>query len=430
MVRGMSFSVGFVQIDPPPQNEAKRNLPSATLPRLKIPLPLAGERVAPDYGSNLTPRGVLFATGFRPFFGGAALVGALLVPLWIGMLRSAAPSPPHFNPIAWHAHEMLFGYTAAVLAGFLLTAVAKWTKRPTATGAPLMGLFLLWLGGRVVMLPALGVPAMAAAVVDLAFLPALAFTLGRPIVGSRNTRNYGFVVLLLVMAGANTVLHVRALQGQPLPRAGLQTAVDVVALFMLVVGARIIPQFTGNALKVETTRSPRWGRVQLALAVAVLGMDVVGAPEEAIAAAALCAGAATLIRMRGWKTAATRTVPMLWVLHAGYAWVAVAFLLRGAQPYVVAITPSLPVHAMTAGAIGTLTLGMMARVSMGHTGRLIKARPAVTAAFVAMVAAGLVGYLGVTAGLATGLAYLLGVLLMVAALYVFGRQTDAPDADS
>ena len=352
---------------------------------MRIPLPLAGEKLAPDYGPNWHPSGVMWATGFRPFFLGAGVVGALLVPFWIAILNGAADAPRHFGPIAWHAHEMLFGYAVAVVAGFLLTATARWTNRPTATGGHLMALFLLWFAGRLVMLAPMGLSPQTVALIDVAFLPALALTLSRPIWLARDERNYGFPVLLIVMAVANGVLHLRAAEGLPLPRWGLRVGIDVVALFMIVVGGRIIPQFTANRLRMETTRSPEWAKWQLRAAVAVLVLDFAGARETLVALIALLAAFATFRRMAGWQTAPTLKVPMLWILHAGWAWVGVAFLLRGLDPFLDPVTASAWVHAMTAGAIGSLTLGMMTRVSLGHTGRVIAAPRGITPAFGAVV---------------------------------------------
>ena len=356
---------------------------------MQILMPLKGERVAPEYGSWWTPRGVLWATGFRPFFLLAPLLAVLLMPWWAAVLAGKAKAPTAFDPISWHAHEMLFGYALAIVAGFLLTAVPKWTSRPIATPRGVMALTVLWLAGRLVMnVP--GLPGWLVAPVDLAFLPALAWVVARPIVASRSANNYGFVALLAMASLANLALHLRAAGLLSVPPRGATVAVDALTLVMLIVGGRIIPQFTGNRLRMDAERSPRLARASLIFAWALLAADVVGLHADLSGWLALAAGGAVLLRMRGWLTAPALKVPMLWILHAGWAWIGVALVLRGLVGKVPMVAPTLSVHAMTAGAIGALTLGMLARVSLGHTGRLIKATPAIAAAFVLVVVAALI----------------------------------------
>ena len=185
---------------------------------MEILLPLKGERLAPDYGPWWTPRGVLWATGFRPFFLLAPALAVLLMPWWAAVLAGRVKAPTAFDPISWHAHEMLFGYAIAIIAGFLLTAVPKWTNRPIAEPKVVMALTGLWLAGRLAMnLP--GLPTALVAVVDLAFLPALAWVVAKPIIGSRSRHNYAFVALLSLASLANLALHLRA-AGELLHHAG------------------------------------------------------------------------------------------------------------------------------------------------------------------------------------------------------------------
>jgi uncharacterized protein involved in response to NO len=359
-----------------------------------IELPLKGEKLAPNYGPWWRADGVLWATGFRPFFLlGPALTLALL-PWWAAVLAGAVKAPTSFDPISWHAHEMLFGYAVAIIAGFLLTAVPKWTSSPPVGSGVLAGLTVLWLAGRAVMNVPGGVSPLLVGAVDVAFLPALAWVVGRPIVTSRSRHNYPFVGLLALAALANLALHLRAAGFVSIPPRGLSIAVDFATLVMVLVGGRIIPQFTGNRLRLDTRRSPRWAKASLALCWALLVADVVGIDPSLVRWLALAAGVALLIRARGWGSWQSRAVPMLWVLHVGFGWIAVSLILRGLVGQVPGLVPSLATHAMTAGAVGTLTLGMMARVSLGHTGRMIEATRPIALAFALIVGAAALRVLG------------------------------------
>lgn len=376
----------------------------------------------------------LWATGFRPFFLLAPAVAIALLSIWVLVLSGALQAPGHLHPITWHAHELVFGYTMAVVAGFLLTAARNWTGQATAHGASLVGLTVLWLAGRVLLaLPTGSLPPALVAAVDVAFLPALAFFVGRPIIKTRRNRNYGLVALLLLAAVLNALIHADALSDLTLPTRGLAASVDVVMLFMLVIGGRVVPMFTANRLGTPSQRSPRWAQASLGLATALLIADVAGLDEEITRWIAIAAAVATLARMRGWQSRATLGVPMLWVLHVGYLWLVVSLLLRGAVGWIPELAPSMATHAMTAGAVGTLTLGMMARVSLGHTGRRIAANRLTTAAFAAMVLAGIVRVFGPLLPLdATpihGVAGGLWVASMVIFLVVYAPILVSPRAD-
>jgi uncharacterized protein involved in response to NO len=400
---------------------------------VEILLPLKGERLAPDYGPWWTPRGVLWATGFRPFFLLAPALAVLLMPWWAAVLAGRVKAPTAFDPISWHAHEMLFGYAIAIIAGFLLTAVPKWTNRPIAEPKVVMALTGLWLAGRLAMnLP--GLPTALVAVVDLAFLPALAWVVAKPIIGSRSRHNYAFVALLSLASLANLALHLRAAGLFSVPPRGLPIAVDAVTIVMLVVGGRIIPQFTGNRLRLDAQRSPRLAKASMGLVWALLAADVLGLHADLTRWLALAAGITVLLRMRGWLTVPALRVPMLWILHAGWAWIGVALVLRGLVGIVPGLAPTVSTHALTAGAIGALTLGMLARVSLGHTGRLIKATRSIAIAFVLVVAAALVRVLAPVLTpqhvvLAHGVAATAWALSMVLFLWRYALILVTPRAD-
>jgi len=347
------------------------------------------------------PRGLaLLQKGFRPFFVLAALFAVGVVPLWLLVYTGHAGVGAYLLPTVWHAHEMVFGFSAAVIAGFLLTAVPNWTSRPTATGGLLAALCLVWVAGRAALLLTGVLPAAVVAAVNLAFLPLLALTVGRVIVAARSRRNYGIVLALVALWLAQLATHAGALMGSiPWQTNGPVMGVDLVILIIMVIGGRIIPLFTRNATKAEGIRNLPWiDRLSLAGAVALLGADalsVTGAPLAAIAAAAAALSAARMIH---WGARHTLREPLLWVLHVGYAFVPLGFGLRALAVFVPQVTDSTALHALTLGAIGTLTLGMMARVSLGHTGRPLKASPALGVAFALVVLAALLRVVGPMVG--------------------------------
>ena len=342
--------------------------------------------------SGFIVRQPVFNLGFRPLFLLAGVFAALIIPLWLAFFTGLWPAPPYPGLLGWHAHEMLFGYTIAVVAGFLLTAVPNWTGLPTAKGSLLAVLAFLWLAARCALASTAVVPAWLAAVLDVTFLPIIAAVLLSPLWRSRNRRNLAFPFVLLALAGANLVFHLQALgvltSGSD---RALQFTLNAVTLIMTVIGGRVIPVFTANALPAVRVRRLAWvDGFAVGLVILVLVVDLLPPLHIIAGPVALLAAAANIIRMWCWRSIATRRVPMLWVLHLGYAWIGVALTLKGLVGLVPAITPSAAIHALTVGAIGSLTLGMMSRVALGHTGRVIVASSAMTAAFVFINAAAIV----------------------------------------
>jgi len=329
-----------------------------------------------------------FALGFRPFFLFAGIYAVLLMALWLLVLRGIL-TPGELPPPVWHGHEMLFGFAVAVIAGFLLTAAQNWTGIRTPSGRPLAALFLLWLAGRLAFLVP-GMPPALVAGIDLAFLPVLALTLALPILKAKQLHNYPFPFMLLALAAANALVHAEALGIARTATLGLHLAVYVVVAMITVMGGRVIPSFTDNKLR---TRARRWNAIErLAPVVTVLALIAALAAPDSRVTALLAAVAATVhaIRLAGWYTPKIWSVPLLWILHLGYAWVALGFALLAlaAAGWGAAAGPAL--HAFTAGAIGVLTLGMMARVSLGHTGRQLEPPPVMTRGFVAINLAALI----------------------------------------
>jgi len=329
------------------------------------------------------------ALGFRPFFLGAGLYAVLIMALWLLVLRGSLHLGS-LSPFIWHGHEMLFGFTVAVIAGFLLTAAQNWTGISTPSGLPLAALFLLWLAGRVSFLVP-GIPPGWVALIDLAFLPVLALVLALPILKAKQLRNYPFPLILLVLTAANALVHLESLGWTSgTASLGLHLAVYGVVVMMVVMGGRVIPSFTDNKLH---TRARRWKSIEWLALLATLGtlLAALIAPVALITALlAAMAAMAHVIRLAGWYTRKVWSVPLLWVLHLGYAWIALGFALLALSAAGLSTATGSSLHAFTAGAIGVLTLGMMTRVSLGHTGRVLETASLMTLAFVAVNLAALI----------------------------------------
>jgi uncharacterized protein involved in response to NO len=331
------------------------------------------------------------AIGFRPFFLLAGVSAAVTLPLWLLIQRGSLETASPLGPVLWHGHEMLFGFAAAVIAGFVLTAVPNWTGHPTPRGFGLALLAGLWLLARVLLFIGGAIPAWLALVVDVAFLPALAVAIARPLIRARNRRNMAFPALLVLLALLNLALHLAAMGAIAFdPSRILRATIGIIVVIMVVVGGRIIPAFTRNALPeagvrpIAGTDLPAIASAAL-YAVAVLFFDD-GWPLAVLAAAA---GLANLVRLAGWGGLATGRVPLLWILHLGYLWIVLGFALSALAALDAGIAPGAALHAFTAGAIGSLTLGMMTRVSLGHTGRQLVAAPATVLAYAALQAGAL-----------------------------------------
>jgi uncharacterized protein involved in response to NO len=331
----------------------------------------------------------LFALGFRPFFLAAGIYAVLMMVLWMLVLRGSL-AIGEMSHLVWHGHEMLFGFTVAVIAGFLLTAAQNWTGIRTPSGMPLAALFLLWLAGRLGFLFP-GLRPCLVATIDLAFLPVLALVLALPILKAKQLHNAPFPLLLLVLTAANVLVHGDALGWTSgTANLGLHLATYVIVTMIVVMGGRVIPSFTDNKLR---TRARRWKSIEWLVPAATLGalLAALIAPESFVTAllAAIAAGVHA-IRLAGWYTGKYWSVPLLWILHLGYAWIALGFALLALSAAGIAATAVSSLHAFTAGGIGVLTLGMMARVSLGHSGRMLEPAPIMTRAFVAINLAALI----------------------------------------
>lgn len=333
----------------------------------------------------------LWNLGFRPFYLLASVFSAISVILWAAQFSGYLPFA-YLSGASWHGHEMLFGYTQAIVAGFLLTAVQAWTKQATPSGAPLMALAALWIGGRILVLTPL---AMTAAVVNAVFPLAVAVAISIPLWKARNTRNYFFVGLLVLMSMLISAVHL-ALQGHfdLSPQIGLQLALDLVLFIMVVIGGRVIPMFTNNGIPgTNATRYPLVEKVALGSVMLLFAAALLQWSPPLVAMIALASALANGWRLFLWKPWRTLATPLVWILHAAYAWIVVYLCLRGLTALGL-LAGSYAAHALTVGAIGGLTLGMMTRTARGHTGRPLIADGFEITAFVLIQAAAIIRVFG------------------------------------
>jgi uncharacterized protein involved in response to NO len=334
----------------------------------------------------------LFAYGFRPFFLAVGSSALVLVPMWVANYSFRWPLGTDWPPASWHAHEMLFGFTCAAIAGFMLTAVPSWTAQKGFGGAPLVVMSGVWLLGRLTIASSARWPFLLVAAVDLAFLPVLATFLARPLLRERN-RNTPLLLVLLVLWLCNACFHLGLFRGDAsLSRQALLTGVDFVLILVTVIGGRITPSFTTSALRqrgvngvVRASRGLTSATVALMVAVAVI--DLVRPGGAAAGWVALAAALAQLARLVQWQGHRTLQDPIVWILHLAYAWLPVGLGLKALALLAGVAAASFWLHALTIGAIATMILGVMTRVALGHTGRPLRVHRLVTVAYLLLSAA-------------------------------------------
>lgn len=332
----------------------------------------------------------LWRLGFRPFYLVAAVFAALAIPLW--MARYYGWMPEHIAGLlhvgfAWHMHEMVFGVGAAVVVGFLYTAAYNWTGLWTPVGGRLAALVAVWLVGRAAMLLA---PPLAAALLDWLFLPLAAWPLWRVMQRAGNQRNYFLVGLLGMLALANGVFHAGVLGWLAVaPTVPVQAAILVIVMMEAAIGTRIIPMFTRNGAPGTTPLvQPGLDRASLGLVAASALAWVAQLPAWLFGPLALTAAALVLLRLWRWQALRTLSVPLLWIMHLSYAWIAAGLVLLALAKWQL-VGVSAGFHALTVGSMAGLILGMMTRTTLGHTGRPLKAGLAECLMFVLIQASAL-----------------------------------------
>ncbi|MDS9468748.1 NnrS family protein [Paracoccus sp. MBLB3053] len=332
----------------------------------------------------------LFSHGFRPFFLLAALWAAGAMLLWIAMMLGRHPLPVSFDPFSWHAHEFLFGYLGAVVAGFVLTAVPNWTGGLPVMGWPLAGLVGLWLAGRVAVAISGMLPWAVTALADLSLVLALIIFISGEILRGRNWRNLPVLGLIALYGFGNAGFHLQE-HLEPPAHDGWAMRLGLAAALMLItlIGGRIIPGFTRNWLVArQAARLPRpFGWADAAI-FALTGLTLAGFVSWPEAAPThwlmLLTGALHLWRVLRWRGWQVRSEPLLWVLHTAYGFLALGFLAEGAAGFGFPPAPNAR-HLWLVGAIGLMTLGVMCRATLGHTGRPLHAGPATLLIYAALM---------------------------------------------
>ena len=348
----------------------------------------------------------LFSYGFRPFFLGAAWFAGLAVPAWIVMLSLGIGSTGLAAPREWHVHEMLFGFLPAVITGFVLTAVPNWTDRPAIQGRELAGLFCLWLAGRV-LLAWPWVPPVFAAIVDAAYLLVLAGFLWREISGGKSWSHAPIAVLLSLYAGANLLFHLFALNGTAtdLPE---RMALGLDLTLLAFIGGRVTPNFTREYL-VHASRPEKPARFTHLDMVSIGAVAFASTFWALLSQGAVAgwflilAGVLNLVRLSRWYGWVTWREPLVFVLHWGYGWLILALVLLGCAALGVGLPKEDAVHALTTGAVGVMTLGIMTRASLGHTGRQRHADAATIAMYALVTCGAILRVFVAGTGLPTGL---------------------------
>ena len=334
----------------------------------------------------------LFSYGFRPFFLFGAIYAGAMVPLWLAVFAGDISLPTAFAPRDWHVHEMLFGYVAAVIAGFLLTAVPNWTGRLPIQGMPLAILFAAWLAGRWAVTFSVLIGWQLALMLDAAFLLLLAAAAAREIVAGRKWNNLMVVGVVSMLAVTNVAFHVEAHLGG-VAEYSTRVGIGLVVTLVCVIGGRIVPSFTRNWLaRREPGRLPipfnRFDAITIAAGVGAMIAWVI-TPSGRFAAAALgVAGLLHLVRLVRWAGYRTLSDRLVLILHVAYAFVPTGFLLA-ALAAVDLVAPSAGIHAWTGGAIGSMTIAVMTRASLGHTGQALSASVATQFVYASIVIAAL-----------------------------------------
>ncbi|MCP4329692.1 MAG: NnrS family protein [Alphaproteobacteria bacterium] len=350
----------------------------------------------------MSPRSVpiFLSHGFRLFFLAAPAYAALAVVYWVLVLAAGLSVPPLLAPSVWHGHEMLYGFGVAAIGGFFLTAAPNWTAGTPLRGMPLAVLFGIWIAGRAAVWGTAIVPAWLVAVVDLAFLPGLLVAIFVPLVAKGLRRQLVFAPIVIVLWLGDVLLWAGVLGVSAVdPSWCLRLGIYAVVVLITVMGGRVIPSFTANYLKRRDESDPivpaaALDKAVILATVAVLGLGLAGV--AGVVAGTLFAALAVLhaARMSRWQGMATLGEPILWALHAGYAWLVIGFALIAAVAFGAPIAPDAPLHALTIGGMGGLMLAVMSRATLGHTGRPIAAAVPVVAAYVLLHAAAVVRVFG------------------------------------
>lgn len=338
--------------------------------------------------------------GFRPFFLAGTLFSVIAILIWLMLYRGAINLQPIGGGYWWHIHEMIFGFGCAIIAGFLLTAVQTWTGLPGVKGKVLAALFFLWLIGRIFLLFPLLLGTTLTTIIDLAFLPCIAFVLAKPILAIKQYRNLFFVPLLAILTIANALMHASIYFPNyvSVQYAGY-AGVMLMTLLISVMAGRVVPMFTANGTQTPKANSLSWlekltnGSLAL-VTILLLLHPIIGVNSFYMGIILTLAGIFQALRWLRWRPWITLAVPLLWSLHVAIKALAFGLILLGLS-YLIPEIPSNHVwHLLTIGGIGGIILAMTARVSLGHTGRALQAPKLMSLAFASLALASLVRSFG------------------------------------
>ncbi|RWP16333.1 NnrS family protein [Mesorhizobium sp.] len=340
--------------------------------------------------------------GFRPFFLLGSLYAGLSVLFWLPMYSGLIESSSAFASVDWHIHEMLFGYLPAIVTGFLLTAIPNWTGRLPVQGLPLLALVILWIAGRVATFYSSDIGWMAAAAVDVSFLAAVTAAAAREIIAGKNWRNLKVLIPLAVLVSANAAFHLEA-HFHGISNMSRRLGIAAAIMFIIIIGGRIIPSFTRNWLVRENPgRLPapfdRFDVVTIALSTAALGSWTVLPENPASGVLLSVAAGCQTARLARWAGDRTIKDPLVAILHLAYGFVPLGLMLLALSIFLpIAIPQAAGIHALGGGAIGSMTMAVMARATLGHTGRQLKAGASTVFLFAAILLAGSCRILGALA---------------------------------
>lgn len=334
----------------------------------------------------------LLAGSFRPFFLLGSIYAGLAILVWLPVFYGELTLTSALAPRDWHVHEMLYGYLPAVITGFLFTAIPNWTGRLPIQGKPLLALVIVWIAGRLCVTFSAETGWLAAMLVDASFLALVAAAAAREIMAGRNWKNLNVVILVLLLLAGNVAFHLEAhFHGAAV--TGIRIGIAVVVLLISLIGGRIIPSFTRNWLVRENPgRLPepfgRFDMIVVAISALTLLSWVVNSTSHLTGAALAFAGLLHLVRLARWAGDRTFRERLLLILHVGYAFVPLGFLLNAMSAFDL-VPPGAGIHAWMAGAAGTMTLAVMSRATLGHTGQQLTASPATQAIYAAIIVAAL-----------------------------------------
>ena len=342
----------------------------------------------------------LWRLGFRPFFLFASVFAVVAITIWQLILAGKLSLTPYGGGYWWHIHEMLFGFVMPIVAGFLLTAAQNWTGIRGAYGKTLQGLFILWLLPRILLLIPTLAPQWLIIIADLAFLPAVAFTLAKPIIAIKQYRNLFFIPLLALFTGFNVLMHLSLVTAQPLNITIISySCILLVCVLISVMAGRVTPMFTANGTQTEKVVGlPLLEKITngslLLLSLVMLLSAFFTISPKLLAALFFIAGISQFVRWFRWMPWITLPVPLLWSLHGAIKFIWFGLICLG----FCYLYPELPKnhfwHLITIGGIGGIILAMMARVSLGHTGRVLQVSAWVALAFILLSVAALIRTFG------------------------------------